>query len=108
MGEWLLANGLGGYALGPRTGPPTRGYHGWLVAATTPPDGRRLLVGAIETTAVIDGTEHWLDELDLAPGEATREGVVIRLEAWMPRETNAIVLRWTRADTSAARVRLRL
>ena len=54
MGEWLLANGLGGYGLGPRSGPPTRGYHGWLIAATTPPDGRRLMVGAIETTAIID------------------------------------------------------
>jgi len=38
-GEWLLANGLGGYALGPLEGPATRGYHGWLVAASRPPDG---------------------------------------------------------------------
>ena len=108
MGEWLLANGLGGYALGPRSGPPTRGYHGWLVAATMPPDGRRLMVGAIETTATIRGTEHRLHELELAPGRASREDVEIRLEARMPHETNAIVLRWTRADTSDATVRLRL
>ena len=108
MGEWLLANGSGGYALGPRTGPPTRGYHGWLVAATRPPDGRRLLVGAIETTATIDGEEHRLDEIALAPGLASRDEVDVRLEAWMPRETNAIVLRWTRTDTTDAVVSLRL
>ncbi len=108
MGEWLLANGLGGYALGPRTGPPTRGYHGWLVAATTPPDGRRLMVGPIETTAIIDGTEHRLEEISLACGLAARGGVVVRLDAWMPHDTNAIVLRWTRTGAGAAAVRLRL
>jgi glycogen debranching enzyme len=108
MGEWLLANGLGGYALGPRSGPPTRGYHGWLIAATTPPDGRRLMVGAIATIAGINGREHRLDELELASGVATRDGVEVRLEAWMPHATNAIVLRWTRTDTRDASVRLRL
>ncbi len=108
MGEWLLANGLGGYALGPDAGPPTRGYHGWLVAATTPPDGRRLLVGAIETTATIDGTAHRLDEISLSRGLAARQGVDILLEAWMPHEVNAIVLRWTRTDRGPARVQLRL
>ena len=60
-GEWLLANALGGYALGPRTGRATRGYHGWLVAATDPPDGRRLMVASIDTTATVDGTDHRLD-----------------------------------------------
>ena len=108
MGEWLLANGLGGYALGPRSGPPTRGYHGWLVAATSPPDGRRLMVGAIETTAIIGGIDHRLHELELAPGLASRDGVDVRLEAWMPRDTNAICLRWTRTDTTDASLRLRL
>ncbi|HET7830934.1 MAG TPA: amylo-alpha-1,6-glucosidase, partial [Candidatus Limnocylindrales bacterium] len=107
-GEWLLANGLGGYALGPRTGPATRGYHGWLVAATEPPDGRRLMVGSIDTMATIDGLEHRLDELELAPGEADRDGVRIRLEAWMPRDANATCLRWTRTDDGTAAVTLRL
>jgi glycogen debranching enzyme len=108
MGEWLLANGLGGYALGPRSGPPARGYHGWLIAALTPPDGRRLMVGAIETSATIDGADHRLDELELATGVARRDGVEVRLEAWMPRETNAIVLRWTRTDTNESSALLHL
>jgi glycogen debranching enzyme len=97
-GEWLLANGLGGYALGPRTGPATRGYHGWLVAATDPPEGRRLMVGSIETMATVDGVERRLEELELAAGDATRDGLRIRLEAWMPRGANATCLRWTRTD----------
>ena len=32
--EWLVANGLGGYASGPVAGPPTRRFHGALIAAT--------------------------------------------------------------------------
>jgi predicted glycogen debranching enzyme len=107
-GEWLLANGLGGYALGPRTGPATRGYHGWLVAATDPPEGRRLMVGSIETMATVDGVERRLEELELAAGDATRDGLQIRLEAWMPRGANATCLRWTRTDEGAAAVTLRL
>ncbi len=38
--EWLLTNGLGGYAMGTALGVNTRRYHGLLVAATTPPVGR--------------------------------------------------------------------
>ena len=35
--EWLLTNGLGGYAMGTEVGANTRRYHGWLIASTTPP-----------------------------------------------------------------------
>jgi glycogen debranching enzyme len=38
--EWLLTNGLGGYAMGTVLGANTRRYHGLLVAALTPPTGR--------------------------------------------------------------------
>ena len=34
--EWLVANGLGGYASGTLAGVNTRRYHGLLVAALTP------------------------------------------------------------------------
>ena len=38
--EWLVTNGIGGYALGTVAGANTRAYHGYLVAATAPPVGR--------------------------------------------------------------------
>ncbi len=38
--EWLLTNGLGGFAMGTACGVPERRYHGWLVAALNPPVGR--------------------------------------------------------------------
>jgi len=46
--EWLLTNGLGGYAMGTVAGANTRRYHGHLVAATIPPAHRTVLLGNIE------------------------------------------------------------
>ena len=46
--EWLLTNGLGGYAMGTAGGVNTRRYHGHLIAATTPPTGRIVLLSGID------------------------------------------------------------
>src|SRR6188768_3254914 len=101
-GEWLLANGLGGYALGPLGGPATRGYHGWLVAATRPPDGRVLLVGSIEASVILGGREHSLAAIAIAPGTATAAGVTVRLDSAMQPLANATVLSYARTDHGAA------
>lgn len=53
--EWLLANGIGGYAMGSALGINTRRYHGLLVASTTPPTGRMLLLSAIDAFVEIGG-----------------------------------------------------
>ncbi len=58
--------------------------------------------------ACIDGVETCIDELELALGTATRGTVTIVLEAAMPRDVNATVLRWTRIDRGPATVILRL
>jgi len=53
--EWLEADGLGGFASGTASGIRTRRYHALLLAATTPPTGRMVLVngydGWVETPA---------------------------------------------------------
>src|SRR5205809_7691649 len=38
--EWIVTNGLGGYASGTISGAVTRRYHGLLIAALTAPPGR--------------------------------------------------------------------
>ncbi len=38
--EWLVTNGIGGFASGTVSGNLTRRYHGLLVAALDPPVGR--------------------------------------------------------------------
>jgi len=46
--EWLVTNGLGGYAAGTLIGVNTRKYHGLLVAALTPPVRRTLLLAKLD------------------------------------------------------------
>src|SRR2546428_89913 len=51
--EWLVTNGLGGYAAGSIVGATTRSYHGLLVAALRPPVERFVLVTKIDERILI-------------------------------------------------------
>lgn len=46
--EWLVTNGIGGYASGTIAGLLTRRYHGLLIAALQPPLGRTLMLTKLE------------------------------------------------------------
>jgi predicted glycogen debranching enzyme len=46
--EWLVTNGLGGFAMGTVAGTATRRYHALLMAALQPPVRRTLLVNGID------------------------------------------------------------
>jgi predicted glycogen debranching enzyme len=50
--EWLVTNGIGGYASGTIAGLLTRRYHGLLVAAVNPPLGRTLMLAKLEETVL--------------------------------------------------------
>src|SRR6266478_3785815 len=56
--EWLVTNGIGGFASGTVSGNLTRRYHGLLVAALHPPVGRTQLVAKLDETAHYDGIEY--------------------------------------------------
>jgi predicted glycogen debranching enzyme len=53
--EWLVTNGMGGYAMGTVNGAATRRYHGLLVAATRPPAERTMLLAGVEERLVVGG-----------------------------------------------------
>jgi predicted glycogen debranching enzyme len=54
--EWLVTNGLGGYASGTVCGVPTRRYHGLLVAALPAPLGRMMMLNHLsEQVRLPDG-----------------------------------------------------
>jgi predicted glycogen debranching enzyme len=65
--EWLVTNGLGGYASGTVAGLLTRRYHGLLIAALKPPLGRTLLLTKLDATATYDDrpyllyTDRWVE-----------------------------------------------
>lgn len=55
--EWLVTNGIGGYAAGTLANVNTRRYHGMLVAALNPPLDRTVIVSKFDETVNYDGHE---------------------------------------------------
>src|SRR5216117_3866931 len=87
--EWLVTNGLGGYASASVSGACTRRYHGLLIAALPAPLGRMVMLShfgeeiVLSDESVIDfsGEEVSEERLDLHSAEYLSE---FRLEAGMP------------------------
>ncbi|MEA1787490.1 amylo-alpha-1,6-glucosidase [Arenibacter sp. GZD96] len=52
--EWIVTNGIGGYASGTLSGAHTRRYHGLLVASLNPPTHRVVLVSKVEETITVN------------------------------------------------------
>src|SRR5687767_9932067 len=72
--EWLVANGLGGYACGTVAGAATRRYHGLLIAAHPAPLGRVMMWNHL--------TEHFRlpDYRGVAVGGAERVGGKVEVD----------------------------
>jgi predicted glycogen debranching enzyme len=65
--EWLVTNGLGGYASGTVSGVSTRRYHGLLIAALPAPFGRMItLTHLSEKIRLADGTQVLLSGDEVA------------------------------------------
>lgn len=87
--EWLVTNGLGGYASGTLGGVATRRYHGLLIAALPAPAGRRVMLNHVMEfirfpdggTAFIGGEELSTIGLKMHGCEYLRE---FRLELGLP------------------------
>jgi predicted glycogen debranching enzyme len=87
--EWLVANGVGGYASGTLAGVTTRRYHGLLIASLPAPFGRVVMLSHLsEQFRLPDGTllrfggEEWAGgQLDLYGSAHLQE---FRLEAGLP------------------------
>ena len=72
--EWLVTNGIGGYAFGTIAGHQTRCYHGLLVAALHPPLGRTLLVAKFDEMVRYGSQEFALFTNRWADGTVSPEG----------------------------------
>ena len=87
--EWLVTNGLGGYASGTISGALTRRYHGLLVAALPAPLGRMVLFNQLsEFLTFTDGTSVRLGFEEQPAPDILRSSlqhlVEFRLEAGLP------------------------
>src|SRR3984885_6412807 len=73
--EWLVTNGLGGYASGTVSGAMTRRFHGLLIAALPGPLGRVVMVSHLsELVRLPDGQTVHLGGEELADGELKLPG----------------------------------
>ncbi len=92
--EWLVTNGIGGYASGTVAGSQTRRYHGLLIAALQPPVGRTQLVSAIDEIAYYLGTDYSLATHRWSSGAVDPRGFLhlesFHLEGTMPVWTYAL------------------
>jgi predicted glycogen debranching enzyme len=127
--EWLVTNGLGGYASGTVAGAATRRYHGLLVAALDPPLGRTVLVAGLDLHVDYHGRSHPLSAHEYAGGTVHPDGFQ-RTEAftlnggiptwtfnlgdarltqsiWMAQGANTTYVRF-RLESASGPVRLRL
>jgi len=72
--EWLVTNGIGGFASGTISDMNTRRYHGLLMAALSPPVGRTLLVAKVDATVRYGGATYQLSCNEFSDGTITAHG----------------------------------
>jgi predicted glycogen debranching enzyme len=72
--EWIITNGIGGYASSTVVGANARGYHGLLVASLPPGVTRFLLLSKVEEEMVVAGVEYGLS-VSRYPGTLHPQGL---------------------------------
>jgi predicted glycogen debranching enzyme len=110
--EWLVANGIGGYAAGTISGVIRRRYHGLLVAALHNPLGRTMMLNQLtEWLELADGHEVPLAgssgaeaiaefrlELGLPVWTFEREGVRLEKRLFLPARMNTVSVSYRLLD----------
>lgn len=126
--EWLLTNGLGGYASSTSLGVNTRKYHGILVASLDPPRRRTLFVAKLDEDLEIYGVNHRLGTNDFDSGLQPEGykylssftlhpfptynynvfGVELKKTICMVYGRNASIVKYILSNQSSANVKLRV
>ncbi|MGH8237742.1 MAG: glycogen debranching enzyme N-terminal domain-containing protein, partial [Steroidobacteraceae bacterium] len=64
--EWLITNGLGGYASGTIAGIPTRKYHGLFVPNLAAPKGRHIMISRCDESVLTPTGQLYLGGAEFA------------------------------------------
>jgi len=115
--EWLVTNGIGGYASSSLSGANTRRYHGLLVPAFSPPLGRAVLFSKLEEEVRVEDQLYQLSA-NKYPSVVQPQGfrhlthfgtrpvptftyifheetVVLEKRIWMPHGLNTVYIQYT-------------
>ncbi|MEM4703442.1 MAG: amylo-alpha-1,6-glucosidase, partial [Candidatus Bathyarchaeia archaeon] len=126
--EWIITNGLGGYASSTVLGINTRKYHGLLVAAFHPPADRRVCLEKLDEEVEIKSNiyplgandyqndifpkgHQFLTEVTVSPFPRyvyTVQNVEIEKTVFMPREKNAVVTLYKVQNKNNLNIRMRV
>ena len=112
--EWLVTNGLGGYAGGTLAGPNTRRYHGLLMAALRPPVERVLLLSELHASLIGPGGQP---QPLATPSEVRLDGMlpafrwrigghVLERRIWMEQGRNRTVITYRMLTGAPATLRV--
>jgi predicted glycogen debranching enzyme len=126
--EWIITNGLGGYASSTVLGINTRKYHGLLVAAFHPPGNRRVCLAKLDEEVSIGNNVHplganefrngifpkghlFLKEFSISPFPKyvyTVQDVEVQKIIFMPRDRNAVLSLYKVLNKSGLDVKIRV
>src|SRR5690242_16705147 len=81
--EWIEVDGLGGFASGTTDLVRTRRYHALLLAATTPPTGRFVLINGFDAHVTSASSVYALSSQRYAPDVTHPDGAA-RIERFDP------------------------
>jgi predicted glycogen debranching enzyme len=126
--EWLVTNGLGGYAASTVLGVNTRKYHGLLVAALHPPGDRTVCLAKLDEDVLVGNNIYrlganefqdniypqgyrFLKELVVAPFPSYTYNVPdieVTKTIFMPKGKNAVAAMYGVLNHAGAEIRLRV
>jgi predicted glycogen debranching enzyme len=126
--EWLVTNGLGGYASSTALGVNTRKYHGLLVAALHPPGNRTVCLAKLDEEAWVGNNVYplganefrdvifpqgyqFLKEFSVAPFPQYvyhMQGIDVAKTLFMPAGKNAVAAVYTVLNGNGSDVKFRI
>jgi predicted glycogen debranching enzyme len=126
--EWLVTNGLGGYASSTVLGVNTRKYHGLLVAALHPPGDRTVCLAKLDEEVLVGSNSYplatnefhdkiypqghiYLKEFALDPFPRyvyEVQDIEVRKMVFMPREKNVVAVKYQVLNHGRAEAKIRV
>ena len=126
--EWLITNGLGGYASSTVLDINTRKYHGLLVAALHPPGDRTVCLAKLDEEVHVGNSVYslganmfrdtifpqgyrFLNELAVAPFPSYKYSmpdITIEKTIFMPKGKNAVAVKYKVLNRSGAEAKIRV
>ena len=126
--EWLVTNGLGGYASSTVLGVNTRKYHGLLVAALHPPGDRTVCLAKLDEEVSVGSNSYplatnefhdkifpqghvYLKGFTLAPFPRyvyEVQDIEVRKMVFMPKEKNVVAVKYQVLNHGSAEAKIRV